>query len=211
LLLQLNRESAALDVYETLMDRNPENKDYYIKMAQALGLSDTSDVNDRVQFYKDIHVKYPRALLPRRLPLNFTTGKKLFFPVVKFSPNSVFHAAGQKFEELVDQYLRSALRKGIPPLFVDLKHLYKQPEKAQVIEKLVLGYCEHLAKTGCYDASGMFLISLIEFEINIQLFFFQVILGVSRRQPFYGRTITCLSITIITATWRKPFISSTLR
>ena len=33
------------------------------------------------------------------------------------------------FRTQVDQYLRAALHKGVPPLFIRLKELYKSPEK----------------------------------------------------------------------------------
>ena len=40
---------------------------------------------------------------------------------------------------MLDKYMRKALRKGIPPLFVDLRPLYKSESKATIIEELCQG------------------------------------------------------------------------
>jgi N-alpha-acetyltransferase 15/16, NatA auxiliary subunit len=45
----------------------------------------------------------------------------------------------------VKPYLLSALTKGIPSLFVDIKALYHDPQKRQVIEDMVEGLRESLA------------------------------------------------------------------
>jgi peptide alpha-N-acetyltransferase len=45
--------------------------------------------------------------------------------------------AGQEFTELIKPYLTNALTKGIPSLFADLKSLYKDSTKRQVIEDTV--------------------------------------------------------------------------
>jgi peptide alpha-N-acetyltransferase len=46
-------------------------------------------------------------------------------------------AAGQEFTDLIKPYLTNALTKGIPSLFADLKPLYKDSAKRQVIEDTV--------------------------------------------------------------------------
>ena len=51
---------------------------------------------------------------------------------------------GESFRELVDTYLKKALRKGVPPLFVDLRPLYKDPKKVVAIEELCLNYATSL-------------------------------------------------------------------
>ena len=40
--------------------------------------------------------------------------------------------------------MKKALRKGVPPLFVDLRPLYKDPKKAAIIEELCLNYANSL-------------------------------------------------------------------
>jgi tetratricopeptide (TPR) repeat protein len=46
-------------------------------------------------------------------------------------------ATGQEFKDLIKPYLTNALTKGIPSLFADLKPLYRDPAKRQVIEDTV--------------------------------------------------------------------------
>ena len=45
---------------------------------------------------------------------------------------------------MVDEQMRSQLRRGVPPLYVSLKPLYKDAEKVKVIEQLVTGYLKSL-------------------------------------------------------------------
>ena len=55
-------------------------------------------------------MKFPRGLVPRRLPLNFLSG--------------------EKFREVLDRYLRmNIISKGCPPVFTTLKSLYHDKEK----------------------------------------------------------------------------------
>lgn len=60
---------------------------------------------------------HPRATAPRRLQLNLATGSQ--------------------FKELAQNYITRGLTKGIPSLFADLKALYLDKEKQQVIEDIV--------------------------------------------------------------------------
>jgi peptide alpha-N-acetyltransferase len=129
--MQLNRLSAAEQIYRKLLARNPDNKAYYAQLEAALCLKTEEQ---RLDFYRRLSTEYKRAIPPRRLPLNFVTGRA--------------------FETLVDEYLRRSLTKGVPPLFLDLKPLYADAEKAKTIERLVLGYVESLKKNGTYDQSG---------------------------------------------------------
>ena len=62
---------------------------------------------------------------------------------------------GGSFRELVDTYLKKALRKGVPPLFVDLRPLYEDSKKVAVIEELCLSYASSLkSDEGSFDAGG---------------------------------------------------------
>lgn len=65
-----------------------------------------------------------------------------------------FLLAGEQFRILVDKYLRQGLHKGVPPLFVDLRSLYKDPEKVEIIERLVLQYVDALQKIGKFSEEG---------------------------------------------------------
>ena len=51
--------------------------------------------------------------------------------------------------------MKKALRKGIPPLFVDLRPLYNDPAKVAIIEELCLNYATCLKSSECsFDAAG---------------------------------------------------------
>ncbi|KAA0194377.1 hypothetical protein HAZT_HAZT002244 [Hyalella azteca] len=130
LLLALNRPTEAEKFYRVLIDRNHENKDYYLKLEKALELS---TVEQKLALYKDYSLKFPRAHVPRRLPLNYATGEVL--------------------EALLEPYLQKCLLKGVPPLFTDLQSLYDQPGKAELLETLMYRYLHNLETCGRLDPS----------------------------------------------------------
>ena len=66
---------------------------------------------------REISTQLPEASAPRRLALTV--------------------AAGNEFRELVKPYLLSGLTKGIPSLFSDIKALYQDDEKRQIVEDIV--------------------------------------------------------------------------
>lgn len=126
--LLLKEFERSASYYDELIRRNPENTIYYKKLIEAKRLTEPDDI---VQFYSEYGNLYPRAMPSKRLPLN--------------------HVTGEKFKTLVDKYMRRGLIKGVPPLFVDLRSLYTNPEKAEVIEKLMLQYVEGLKKIGKFS------------------------------------------------------------
>ncbi|XP_018329942.1 N-alpha-acetyltransferase 15, NatA auxiliary subunit isoform X1 [Agrilus planipennis] len=128
LCLKLKQFDKAEKVYKELMKRNPENTLYYIKLIEAKRLTETDEI---IMFYLDLVEKYPKAMPPKRLPLNY--------------------AQGDQFRNLVDKYLRRGLTKGVPPLFVDLRSLYVDPLKVEIIEKLLLQYVDCLQSYGKYS------------------------------------------------------------
>lgn len=121
ILVQLGRLDKAEEIYRELLNRNPENLAYYQGLESTLK---PGSVEERLKIYKEFQEKFPRTQMPRRLPLNFTSG--------------------EVFRKLVDDYMRRAIHKGIPPLFVDLRPLYTDLEKVKIIEELVLGYASML-------------------------------------------------------------------
>uniref|UniRef100_A0AAR2JQV8 N-alpha-acetyltransferase 15, NatA auxiliary subunit n=1 Tax=Pygocentrus nattereri TaxID=42514 RepID=A0AAR2JQV8_PYGNA len=117
LLLNLRRFEESADVYRRLQERNPENWSYYRGLEKALKPATTEE---RLKIYEEAWVKYPKGLVPRRLPLNFLSG--------------------EKFRECLDKYLRMNFSKGCPPVFTTLKPLYQDKDKVAIIEELVVGY-----------------------------------------------------------------------
>lgn len=128
--LQLKQFSDATRIYEELIRRNPENTIYYKKLIEAKQLTNANDI---VNFYLDYSEKFPRAMPPRRLPLNYATG--------------------ETFKSQVDKYMRRGFTKGVPPLFVDLRSLYTDPAKVAIIESLLLQYVDSLKSCGKYAES----------------------------------------------------------
>ena len=114
-----------------MLNRNPDNRQYYFGLEEARGLIDSEA---KLQLYADLRETYPRSILARRIPLNY--------------------ASGEKFRSLVNKYLRHALHKGAPPLFVDLRSLYTQPGKAIIVEELLLSYVDSLTKFERFDEKG---------------------------------------------------------
>ncbi|CAI5780288.1 N-alpha-acetyltransferase 16, auxiliary subunit isoform X1 [Podarcis lilfordi] len=117
MLLKLGRLKEASEVYKELIDRNAENWCYYEGLEKAL---QPRSLDERLEMYEEISKQHPRAVSPRRLPLNFVTG--------------------EKFRELMDKFLRVNFSKGCPPLFTTLKSLYYSKEKVSTIQELVTGY-----------------------------------------------------------------------
>ena len=65
------------------MQINPENTSYYKKLSEAEQHKTPDDTLKMLEHYETV---FPRALAPRRLQLNYASGKK--------------------FKKLVDRYLR---------------------------------------------------------------------------------------------------------
>ncbi|XP_063046142.1 N-alpha-acetyltransferase 15, NatA auxiliary subunit a [Engraulis encrasicolus] len=117
LFLKLDRAQEASEVYHQLQERNPENWSYYQGLEKALN---PGDAGEKLKIYEEAWLKYPKGLVPRRLPLSFLSG--------------------EKFRECLDKYLRINFSKGCPPVFTTLKSLYVDKEKVSDIEEMVVGY-----------------------------------------------------------------------
>ncbi|XP_054262558.1 N-alpha-acetyltransferase 15, NatA auxiliary subunit-like [Macrosteles quadrilineatus] len=128
LYLKLGKFSSAAEVYRKLLQRNPENTGYYGSLADALQLHKSEERLSLLAEYREV---YPKALAPARLYLNY--------------------AQGELFKQEVDRYLRRGLHKGVPPLFVDLRSLYKDKEKVAVIQQLAEQYVQALSKNGRFS------------------------------------------------------------
>jgi len=118
-LRRLGRTAEAEEAFAALVERNPENSDYYDGYMEAKGLTEASPL-DAKKACDELAEKYPRADLPRRRPLDFLQG--------------------DAFREAADAYLQRMLRKGIPSTFANIKHLYTDPSKRQIVQDLVERY-----------------------------------------------------------------------
>ena len=164
---QKKLQSKAADIYRGLIKRNPENHDYYTKLAEA---ADAKSEEKHLAIYAEYRKMFPKAQAPQRLPMNVASGNynntseetlkitlsekvaySLYFTCIYLE----FVVLGDSFRELVDTYLKKALRKGVPPLFVDLRPLYKDPKKAAIIEELCLNYANSLkSDEESFEAGG---------------------------------------------------------
>lgn len=121
LCLKMKRFDAAVPLFMDLIRRNPDNSKYFHKYLEARQLT---DVNEILKFYQDISVEFPSSLCVKRLPLDI--------------------AQGAAFEELMNEYLKKNLRKGVPPLFANVRSLYTDPAKVATIERLLMDYLANL-------------------------------------------------------------------
>merc|ERR1719427_651979 len=130
-LLSLGRLSEAETLYMELLKRNPENHDYYRQLEVARA---AESPEAKLAIYTEYQEKFPRAQAPKRLPLNFLSGPEL--------------------ETRLSTYVRAALRKGVPPLFVDLRPLYENPEFAELIHKMMTSMLDNQLNLGSFDNDG---------------------------------------------------------
>lgn len=136
ILIDLEKYSKAEKVCTELLYRNPENRRYFELMERAVR---PGSVNEREEIYDVISEIFPKSHCPIILPLYFTTGPS--------------------FKRRIERFLRNGLQRAVPPLFVILKPLYKDKEKVQIIEDIVLKFkeslenCEKFSPTDEYKQS----------------------------------------------------------
>ncbi|GAE00264.1 acetyltransferase catalytic subunit (NAT1), putative, partial [Paecilomyces variotii No. 5] len=118
-LLRLDRKEEAEAAYTALLDRNPENANYYEGLIKAKGIPET-DHSALKAVYDQWVDKYPRGDAPRRMPLDFLEG--------------------DDFKTAADVYLQRMLRRGVPSLFANIKTLYTNTAKRDTVQELVEGY-----------------------------------------------------------------------
>ncbi|KAH9560299.1 hypothetical protein CY35_06G098800 [Sphagnum magellanicum] len=141
LYLQLNHVNEAEEAYRQLLDVNPDNYGYYEGLHKCLGLSpqgksySPEQVEKLRQIYADLCQKYPRSAASKRIPLDFLEG--------------------DMFELAVRTYIRPFLTKGVPSLFSDLRPLYEQPGKADILEKVICEVELSLDTNGTFPDSSI--------------------------------------------------------
>ena len=118
-LLRLYRRSEAEAAYAALLDGNPENSHYYDGLIKSKGL-EGGEKDALKEVYEGLAKKHVRSDLPRRRPLDLLEG--------------------DDFREAADAYLQRMLRKGVPSTFANIKHLYTNATKRDMIQSLIEGY-----------------------------------------------------------------------
>ena len=111
--------------YNFLLEINPDDHAYHVGLRWSHDLVEPTAENlEKLEaLYAALALKFPKSAAVQRLPLEYATGAL--------------------FEKKVDIYLRHRIRKGIPNLFRDVFPLYKNSEKAVIIENLLLKYLKN--------------------------------------------------------------------
>lgn len=123
--LKLKKFDKAITIFMDLIRRNPDNTEYFKHYLQAKQIN---DADGTIKFYNEMAKEYSSSLCVLRLPLDV--------------------AHGNVFTELISEYLKKNLRKGVPPLFVNIRSLYNDPSKVSTIEQLALEFSENLKTSG---------------------------------------------------------------
>jgi N-alpha-acetyltransferase 15/16, NatA auxiliary subunit len=118
-LLKLDRKKEAEAAYKELLQRNAENQFYYDGLIKATGI-ESEGPQALKKFYDEWAEKNPRGDAARRIPLDFLEG--------------------DEFREAADKYLQRMLRKGVPSTFANMKNLYSDSTKKEIVQELVEGY-----------------------------------------------------------------------
>ncbi|OXA45499.1 N-alpha-acetyltransferase 16, NatA auxiliary subunit [Folsomia candida] len=129
LYLNLGEYGRAEAGYRKLLSMNQEDGAYYEGLAKAMQIAD--DPAAKLQLYRNVERQYPRAYLPKRLPLDC--------------------AEGEEFLTYLRPYLAAALDKGTPSLFTDIKPMYQNPAKVIQIGNLVESMANSLRDYGKFS------------------------------------------------------------
>ncbi|KAG8137693.1 putative N-alpha-acetyltransferase 16 NatA auxiliary subunit protein, partial [Naja naja] len=139
MLLNLGRLEEAAEIYRELIDRNAECWSYYEGLEKAL---QPHSLEERLELYEEISKQHPRAVSPRRLPLNFVTG--------------------EKFRELLDKFLRiSAIQELVISYEASLKtcHLFSPDENGELEPPTTLLWVRYFLAQH-FDKLGQFSLAL---------------------------------------------------
>lgn len=110
-------------LYRKLLKRNPDNKEYYYQLEKSLQI-DPTDIEKRLQLYAKLAKFYPKSDPVHFIPLQFLP-------------------QGEELKLRLTKYIISQLQRGVPSTFVNVKPLYKQSFKLQLIEEIVLNFFEN--------------------------------------------------------------------
>ncbi|KAJ3174921.1 hypothetical protein HDU87_006587 [Geranomyces variabilis] len=134
-LLSLNKLAQAEVEYRQLLDQNADCHGYLEGLLKARGLAGELqgvELEKAQRLMNELGLKYPRSHVIKRTPLKFNKG--------------------DNFRRILDDYLQPMFRKGVPSLFVSVKDLHTDSEKAQTVEDVVMAYKENLKASAQFNA-----------------------------------------------------------
>ncbi|KAI3602855.1 nmda receptor-regulated protein 1 [Moniliophthora roreri] len=117
--------SDAEHAWRVLVEHNPECYDYYHGYLSNLNVDLETHPSQALSVLRDFTKQLPKANAPRRLALTIA-------PASWEGENDI-----PNFRDLARAYIVSGLTKGIPSLFADLKSLYSDPAKLEIIQDIV--------------------------------------------------------------------------
>lgn len=120
-LINMGKLVEASKIYRQLLQRNPDNSGYYTLLEIALE-TNTKPVDVRIKLYSKLAKFYPKSDPAKFLPLTFTP------------------ADHPEFKRLASEYILAQLSRGVPSSFINIKPLYKDRSKLQVIQEIVLDF-----------------------------------------------------------------------
>eukprot|EP00039_Didymoeca_costata_P007273 m.97972 g.97972 ORF g.97972 m.97972 type:complete len:837 (+) comp13620_c0_seq3:102-2612(+) len=129
--LNLGQVDKAEEMYRELLQQNPENENYYYALEKCLKIDGSTPPEKRLELYTQTIKENPKAHTPKRLPLLFSKG--------------------EQFRTLLDAYLRPNIKKGMSPVFRNIRLVYSDPEKTAIVEKLACSYVDNLRDSRKFD------------------------------------------------------------
>ena len=143
LLVQLGRYAEAEAIYRgTLLKRNPEHYGYHAGLQAAVlqrremverwaGKEMPEGAEEKLRaLYNELQQLLPRSSICRRIPLDIARSEEYF-------------------REVAAHYILPLVRKGVPALFADVKPLYTDRLKGQILGELFKGWLDGLEADGC--------------------------------------------------------------
>lgn len=97
-----------------LLRRNPHDRALYKQLETVLGIQDNAQLKQVM--YKKLAQKYPRSDCPKSMPLEFLTG--------------------DAFAQAANDYVSTLIHRRVPSAFMNVKHLYKDSAKAEMIGEI---------------------------------------------------------------------------
>ena len=130
--IELQQYEQSEQLYRELLDINNDNYIYHTGLLKSTQLYDinnkytTEQENKLIKLYTTLQSLYPSSSACHRLPLTYISHHNT------------------AYNDMCGQYIRQRLTKGIPSLFNDLKPLYTDEDKVNVIQELIESYINNL-------------------------------------------------------------------